>query len=151
MTAIDPFASVRAPSTTTPPTAKSPDDQFGKDTFLKLLVAQLKYQNPLDPQDGAQFLAQTAQFTVVEKLTSLEKDTKAQLSANQVLAASSMIGHEVKYRDLDGESITGVVKSVKLTIDGPMLRIGDADVPFGRVEEVHEVPTTPTQSPSPTS
>jgi flagellar basal-body rod modification protein FlgD len=142
MTAIDPFASVRLPATTTP-TAKSPDDQFGKDTFLKLLVAQLRYQNPLDPQDGSQFLAQTAQFTMVEKLTSLEAETKAQVSANQVLAASTMIGHEVKYLDADETSQIGVVTSVKLTADGPVLRIGDADIPLSSIEEVRGVPAAP--------
>jgi flagellar basal-body rod modification protein FlgD len=147
MTAIDPFASVRSGTNTTTPTAKSPDDQFGKDTFLKLLVAQLRYQNPLDPQDGSQFLAQTAQFTMVEKLTALEADTKTQLAANQVLAASTMIGHEVKYRDANDVDQTGVVSSVKITADGPVLKVGDADVPFTRVEEVHQVPT-PTSTPT---
>jgi flagellar basal-body rod modification protein FlgD len=149
MTAIDPFASVRAgASTTTTNAAKSPDDQFGKDTFLKLLVAQLRYQNPLEPQDGSQFLAQTAQFTMVEKLTSLEQETKSQLTANQVLAASTMIGHEIKYKDANGADQTGVVSSVKITADGPQLRVGDADVPFTQVEEVHAVPASSTPSPS---
>jgi flagellar basal-body rod modification protein FlgD len=144
MTAIDPFASVRTGATTTP-TAKSPDDQFGKDTFLKLLVAQLRYQNPLDPQDGSQFLAQTAQFTMVEKLSSLEEEAKSSLAANQTLAASSMIGHEIIYKDANDQDQTGVVSSVKITADGPVLKVGNADVPFARVEEVHQVPsTTPT-------
>ena len=42
--------------------------EMDKDTFLKLLVAQLKYQDPLSPADPQQFLAQSAQFTTVEKL-----------------------------------------------------------------------------------
>jgi flagellar basal-body rod modification protein FlgD len=142
MTAIDPFASVRAgaTNTTTTTAAKLPDDQFGKDTFLKLLVAQLRYQNPMQPQDGSQFLAQTAQFTMVEKLTSLETDTKAQVAANQILAASSMIGHEVKYQDAQKTDQTGVVTSVKVTADGPVIRVNDADVPFASIEEIHAVP-----------
>jgi flagellar basal-body rod modification protein FlgD len=141
MTAIDPFASVRAGANTTP-TAKSPDDQFGKDTFLKLLVAQLRYQNPLDPQDGSQFLAQTAQFTMVEKLSSLEEEAKSSLAANQTLAASSMIGHEIVYKDANEQDQTGVVSSVRITADGPVLKVGNANVPFARVEEVHQVPAT---------
>jgi flagellar basal-body rod modification protein FlgD len=151
MTAIDPFASVRAGTTNTTTTAKTPDDQFGKDTFLKLLVAQLRYQNPLEPQDGSQFLAQTAQFTMVEKLTSLEDEMKSSMAANQVLAASSMIGHEVKYKDKNEEDQTGVVTSVKLTADGPQLRIGDADVPYSQIEEVHATPTTTPATLSPTN
>jgi flagellar basal-body rod modification protein FlgD len=144
MTAIDPFANVRvgaATNTQTP--ARTTDDQFGKDTFLKLLVAQLKYQNPMEPQDGSQFLAQTAQFTMVEKLTELEQETKSQVSANQVMAASSMIGHEIKYKDTSGAEQTGVVTSIKLTINGPQLRVGFTDVPYASVEEVHGVKDPP--------
>ncbi len=48
-----------------------------KSQFLKLLVAQLKGQNPLDPKDGTEFISQLAQFTSVEELinirTALEK------------------------------------------------------------------------------
>ncbi|HWQ31700.1 MAG TPA: flagellar hook capping FlgD N-terminal domain-containing protein [Blastocatellia bacterium] len=44
-----------------------------KDTFLKLLVAQLKNQDPLNPQDGAAFVAQLAQFNSVEQLISINE------------------------------------------------------------------------------
>jgi flagellar basal-body rod modification protein FlgD len=142
MTAIDPLAGLRLGANNTT-TAKSPDDQFGKDTFLKLLVAQLKYQNPLQPQDGSEFLAQTAQFTMVEKLSSLESESKSSLAANQMLAATSMIGHEVKYKDADGNDQTGVVTSVKVTSNGPLMHIGDNDISYNAIEEVHSIPTTP--------
>jgi flagellar basal-body rod modification protein FlgD len=95
MTAIDPFADLRLPAT--PTTARAPDDQFGKDTFLKLLVAQLRYQNPLAPKDGSEFLAQTAQFTMVEKLSALEQQGKDAARASEVLAASTMIGRSVTF------------------------------------------------------
>ena len=96
MTAIDPFASVRAPSSTAPP-VREPTDQFGKDTFLKLLVAQLRFQNPLSPQDPTQFLAQTAQFTMVEKLIEIEEQNKTAARANEVLASSTLIGRMVTF------------------------------------------------------
>jgi len=44
-----------------------------KDTFMKLLVAQLKNQDPLAPQDGAQYVAQLAQFSSLEQLTGVGK------------------------------------------------------------------------------
>jgi flagellar basal-body rod modification protein FlgD len=79
-------------ATATPATAQPKQDAMGKDAFLKLLVAQLKYQNPLSPTDGAEFMAQTAQFTVVEKLDELSKQNAELLSSNRALGASSLIG-----------------------------------------------------------
>jgi len=73
------------------------NDQFGQETFLKLLVAQLKYQNPLSPTDSSQFLAQTAQFTTLETLQKMAKSQEAATRSNQVLAASSMVGRSVSY------------------------------------------------------
>jgi flagellar basal-body rod modification protein FlgD len=48
-----------------------------KGTFLKLLVAQLKYQNPLNPADGTQFVTQLAQFTTLEQSTGMSQDIAA--------------------------------------------------------------------------
>jgi flagellar basal-body rod modification protein FlgD len=137
MTAVDPFASVRVGATTNPTSSTSnSDNQFGEDTFLKLLVAQLQYQNPLSPQDGTQFLTQTAQFTMVEKLNSIDTEVKSSMAANQTIAASAMIGKQVKYKDSNGDDATGVVSSVKLTSDGPLLHIGNDDIAYAAIEEI---------------
>lgn len=53
-------------------------ESMGTDVFLKLLVEQLKHQDPLAPQDSAQFVAQLAQFNSLEQLTSI-KDLLGQL------------------------------------------------------------------------
>jgi flagellar basal-body rod modification protein FlgD len=95
MTAIDPFSTVRA--TQAQNARPAPDDQMGQDTFLKLLVAQLKYQNPLAPTDGTEFLTQSAQFTMVEKLSQIEKQQAALATTNNLLAASTMVGAIVTY------------------------------------------------------
>ena len=72
-------------------------NQLNENTFLTLLVAQLKYQDPMNPADSTQFLTQTAQFTEVETLQKMEKEQATAQSASQVLAASSMIGRPVTY------------------------------------------------------
>jgi flagellar basal-body rod modification protein FlgD len=61
---------------TTNPALQLPTDKLGADksTFLKLLVAQLKNQNPLNPQDGAEFVSQLAQFTSLEQSTQMSTD-----------------------------------------------------------------------------
>lgn len=72
--------------------------ELGKDAFLQLLVTQLKNQNPLDPQDNSEFVAQLAQFSSLEGITTLN-DTVSGLassySSSQALQASSLVGRSV--------------------------------------------------------
>lgn len=98
MTFIDPISGnpSAAALTTAPTTPTAPNNQFDQDTFLKLLVAQLKYQNPMSPKDGTEFLTQTAQFTQLETLQKIEKLMATQSAASEVLQASSMVGRKVQ-------------------------------------------------------
>jgi flagellar basal-body rod modification protein FlgD len=108
-------------------------DLGDKDTFLKLLVAQLKYQDPSNPADSTQFLAQTAQFTQVEKLGDIADLLKAQ----RLVGVSGLVGHNVTYMDEQGTHQTGVISAAKLNGDSePMLRIGNTDVLLSKVMEV---------------
>ena len=69
-------------------------DVASKDTFLQLLVAQLKAQNPLDPQDGAEFVAQLATFTQLEKTISMSQDLEAIRKQLETAAAPSTVTTE---------------------------------------------------------
>ncbi|WP_313202059.1 flagellar hook assembly protein FlgD [Pseudomonas sp.] len=71
---------------------------LGKDAFLQLLVTQMQNQNPLDPQDNSEFVAQLAQFSSLEGITSLNESVSAITSAmasSQALQASSLVGRSV--------------------------------------------------------
>jgi flagellar basal-body rod modification protein FlgD len=103
-----------------------------QDTFLKLLVAQLKYQDPSNPADSTQFLAQTAQFTQVEKLGQIAD----MLSAQQLIGASALVGRTVTYLGADGAEVSGVVSSAKLGGSEPTLKVGNTDVELSKVTEV---------------
>jgi flagellar basal-body rod modification protein FlgD len=125
------------PAAITPPASTSttdPTKDIGdKDTFLKLLVAQLKYQDPSNPADSTQFLAQTAQFTQVEKLGDIADLMKSQRLVN----ASALVGHAVNYMDENGNKLSGTIASAKLNGDSePMLHIGNTDVLLSKVMEV---------------
>ena len=64
------------PGTEKPEVPKLGGDKLGADkaTFLRLLVTQLKNQNPLNPSDGAEFVTQLAQFTALEQSTQMTQD-----------------------------------------------------------------------------
>jgi flagellar basal-body rod modification protein FlgD len=122
--------------------AKKLGDQ---DTFLKLLVAQLKYQDPSNPADSTQFLAQTAQFTQVEKLGEIA----SMMQSQQLIGASALVGRTVTYQDADGVSQTGVVTKTKLNGDSePTLVVGNMDVQLSKVTEVQTTAQAPS-SPEP--
>lgn len=101
MATVYPISSAMPPTTPTTPANPTADttssNQLNENTFLTLLVAQLKYQDPMNPADSTQFLTQTAQFTEVETLQKIEAEQSTQQSASQVLAASTMIGRPVTY------------------------------------------------------
>jgi len=74
------------------------DNELGKNEFLKLLVAQMNNQNPLEPQDNTEFIAQLAQFSAVEGMENLNTtvdDMAGDLRSSQALQASSMVGQSV--------------------------------------------------------
>ena len=66
------FAAINNTKTTTLLPATGPRE-LGQDEFLKLLVTQLKYQDPLKPLDNQAFIAQTAQFSQLNQMTDLVK------------------------------------------------------------------------------
>jgi flagellar basal-body rod modification protein FlgD len=125
--------STQRPAVANPTT--EPNDRMGKDAFLKLLVAQLKYQNPLSPMDGTEFIAQTAQLTMTEKLEELSKLSEATvLDANRRTAAE-LVGKTISY-DNGTNIVDGVVTSARMNGGNPILMIGRTEVPLGSVLEV---------------
>lgn len=82
---------------------------LAKDDFLKLMMQQLKYQDPLSPMDGSQYAAQLAQFSSLEQLTNLNTSMDTSINANYVLTQSinntlsaTLVGKNVK---LSGNSV----------------------------------------------
>lgn len=106
---------------------------LGSDAFLRLLVAQLRYQNPMSPADGTQMLQQTAQFTTVETLKSISLLQQQMIGFQQVSMAVGMVGQNISAVDDAGVSIGGVVDAVVLTSSGPLLRVGSLEIPLDQV------------------
>lgn len=77
---------------------KPKTNEMGQDEFLKLMIAELNNQNPLDPQDNGEFIAQLAQFSTVEGLDKLNNTTEGMSSnmrSSQALQASTLVGQSV--------------------------------------------------------
>ncbi len=115
------------PASTTAATDES------KEMFLQLMVAQLRYQDPMNPADSSEFLAQNAQFTALEKMQAVADQTAMVLQATTAFGASSLVGRDVSYTLSDGAQGTGAVHGVSFGAAGPVLDVGGVDVPLASV------------------
>ena len=144
------------------PDTTTKSNELGKDAFLQLLVAQLQNQDPLEPQDNGEFIAQMAQFSSLEQMQNMTKsmDKISELISNidtSVLVGqlSGMIGKGVEWltsettADENGEPVTtnsslsGVIKGVTVASGVTKIIAEDADgnrhqVDIANVAHVYE-------------
>ncbi|NHA00579.1 flagellar hook capping protein [Nocardioides sp. W3-2-3] len=108
------------------------------------MVTQMKYQDPLNPTDSSQMLAQTAQFTSLEKLGSIA-DQNAMILSTQASpsAPGSMIGQTVRWYDEKGVEQSGKVQGTTYLASGPVLSVDGKKVPITDVLSVGDAPTIP--------
>jgi flagellar basal-body rod modification protein FlgD len=120
--------------------ANSPLQNLGESAFLQLLAAELQYQNPLQPMDNTQFVAELAQFSILAGVTG-EQNTLNQILSqlqsgsafNPLLAASQLLGKTVTTASGQGTVTAATVNNqgqVELTVSG----LGS--VPLNQVTEV---------------
>ncbi len=130
---------------------------MGKDDFLKMLLTQLKYQDPLNPMQGAEFSAQLAQFSSVEQLANINKTLLDSIDGNYLLStsinntlAATVIGRDVKaygnqvYWSGDGQiplsfELHGEASTVTVEVldaNGKVVRQLDLDDPGKGLHEV---------------
>ena len=129
---------------TTPSTTSTTKTSADKDMFLQLLVAQMRYQDPSNPTDSSQFLAQSAQFTALEKMQDVADQTAKLLSAQMAFGASGLIGKSVTWLDSTGATRSGTVSSVTFGADGPQLDVGGTNLPLSSVQSVTDPSSTTT-------
>ncbi|HEX8939077.1 MAG TPA: flagellar hook capping FlgD N-terminal domain-containing protein [Candidatus Limnocylindrales bacterium] len=109
--------------------AKSKDTSsvygLGKDDFMKLFLAQLANQDPTNPVNDKDFLAQLAQFSLIDTMNQV----KTALSGTQLAQASSLIGKHVQGTDVNGTAVNGTVDKLIQSADaGLVLIIGSQAV-----------------------
>ena len=127
-------APINAAATTNPQNSAAanaaggnPGGALGKNDFLKLMVAQLQAQDPLQPTDDSAYIGQLAQFTQLEQVTNLAQTSSQSAAAQQQAQAVQLIGHTVSYVDAtSGLTKQGTVQNVQITSAGATLTIAGA-------------------------
>lgn len=126
----------------------STGDELNKDAFLQLLVLQMQNQDPLEPMDNADMLAQLAQFSALEGQNNLNENFE-KLAGNvdqlNFISASQMLGKYVEGVDTNGQLKTGLVEGIHLdgslvvlTVDGELMSMAGVV----RVENTRPIPET---------
>src|ERR1700761_1988708 len=103
--AIDPTTTATTATATTAATKNtdaSGNQILGKDDFLKLMVAQLKNQDPMNPADDKDNIPQMAQFSSLEQITNLATATHELATRMSVTQNIGLLGHDVTYTKADG-------------------------------------------------
>jgi len=124
--------------------------ELGKDSFMTLLVEQLKNQDPMKPTANEQFVSELANFSSLEQMEELNENIlgmivlqQSNALLSQLTESSNLIGKEVKFYDFDTQSLqTGSVESVKIEDGLALLKVNGADVPLANVTEVLGESTT---------
>ena len=99
---------------------RDPKSQLDKDAFLLLLVTEMRNQNPLEPMDNKDFIAQLTQFSSLEQITNMTKAFENFLSLQQgslQAQASSLIGKYAVVRSNSVQVNNGVAESIVFTYD----------------------------------
>ena len=109
-------------SNTTSGNAATATANLDYNSFLKLLIAQLKNQDPTKPMDSTAFVSQLASFSQVEQSVNTNTKLDSLLTSSALSLADAVIGRTVTSAD---GTTSGIVTSVKITSDGPVATLTD--------------------------
>jgi flagellar basal-body rod modification protein FlgD len=95
---------------------------IGMQDFMKILLTQLQYQDPLKPMDNQEFMAQVAQFTALQETQQLNEKMDSLLSTQASLQSVGLIGRTVDIA-VDGSTLSGQVTALSLKGDAPLITV----------------------------
>lgn len=123
--------------------ASTPNKELGKDEFLKILIAQLKNQDPMQPLQDKEFIAQMAQFSSVEQLSNMASEMK--LLRQSIGMASGLIGKMVSWtaKDSTGNNVNkeGRVDAISFKDGKQFANVNGSDVALDQLTKIWDQET----------
>lgn len=118
------------------------NQELSQNSFMQLMVQQMKYQDPLNPMSNTQFLSQLAQFTALQQMTAVAQSTSSTQTEVQnlvtdisMLLAHQLLGTTVQIKN-GSQTVTGQVSGVQMGQNGPEVLINQQAYPLSDVEEM---------------
>lgn len=106
------------------------------DTWMKMLLAEMKNPNPFSNSDPTATVTQMAQFQMVSEMHEVAALIKSQSQTSSVNTGSALLGKQVTYLDTQGVERTGIATGLRVTVDGAKLQIGQDEVSLAQVRTV---------------
>ena len=110
---------------------------LSQDDFLKIMIAELTNQDPLEPLDNSEFLNQLTQIQTLEATTRLSDGIQSLILGQQITTAGVLIGRGVIGVDATGAPVEGIVDRIILQDGEVLLGVGDSTLPIGNVRQVN--------------
>ena len=123
--------------------SRVPVQTLGQDDFLKLIVEQLRQQDPLKPATDIEFIGQMAQFSALEQAKATQTDVAGLRSDQQLLQANSLIGRTVALVDGEGTLVSGTVSGVAVVNTVPNIVVNGQAYELGTLLSVVQAPVNP--------
>ncbi len=122
----------------------APTNELGRDAFLQLLMTEMQYQDPLNPMDNTEYVAQLAQFSALEQMTNLYK-------SNAYTQGIAMIGKNVTATVYDTDNqeynyVDGVVEGITVKNSNVYLKVDGVDVPIEKVTSTKDLNVSDTNA-----
>lgn len=110
-------------STVTSSPATLQGSSMGMEDFLKILLTQLTYQDPLKPMDNQEFMAQMAQFTALEQSQQVNEKISLLVANQAALQSIGLIGRAVDLTTAEGTKLSGTVSALSLSGESPSITV----------------------------
>jgi len=100
---------------------------LSQNDFIKLFLTELTFQDPLEPINNREFLAQMAQFANLEQSRITNENSTNLVTMNATTQALGLLGRQVEVTTETGASVVGSVLAINLSSAGPLLTIKKVD------------------------
>jgi flagellar basal-body rod modification protein FlgD len=120
------------------PKKKIGNENLDKDAFLKLLVTELRHQDPTQPMENKEFISQMAQFSALEQMTNVNKSVQQLNKSSRSAEAYSLLGKNVKAFDpTTGVKVEGLVTSIFFKNDEIRLVANGKEIGLNDIHSVY--------------
>ena len=127
-----------ATSTSSTSAVTTATNDLGKDAFLKLLIAELSNQDPLNPMEDREFISQMATFSSLEQMQNMNSTLNSIAEVNK-FSAANYVGKAVAFTNDEGKQVAALVNAVWFDNGKTILDTTEGEIALEKVEGISDI------------